>query len=152
MFTTRAINVIIAAALLFANQAYATGAVEARAALIATNSGKSPALIPFCTTLHERILNMPLSLVAACNPPNNGDHHAGSSCKFYTGPSDKSPVYSGSMLFVSVVVLPDRWIYVFFIIQNVRRSTEFSLAFDQSIRIRSGVGYNETSVLYMSTM
>ena len=46
MFTTRAISVIIAAALLFANQAYATGAVEARAALIATNSGKSPALIP----------------------------------------------------------------------------------------------------------
>ncbi|KAK7038786.1 hypothetical protein VNI00_010673 [Paramarasmius palmivorus] len=33
--------------------------------------------------------------VAACNPPNNGDHHGGSSCKFYSGPSDSSHVVSG---------------------------------------------------------
>ncbi|ESK88840.1 hypothetical protein Moror_17062 [Moniliophthora roreri MCA 2997] len=33
--------------------------------------------------------------VSACNPPNNGDHHAGSSCKFYSGPSDSSPVVDG---------------------------------------------------------
>ncbi|KAL0571561.1 hypothetical protein V5O48_010402 [Marasmius crinis-equi] len=34
--------------------------------------------------------------VAACNPPNNGDHHLGSSCKFFSGPSDSSPVVSGT--------------------------------------------------------
>ncbi|KAK7038787.1 hypothetical protein VNI00_010674 [Paramarasmius palmivorus] len=33
--------------------------------------------------------------VAACNPPNNGDHTAGSSCKFYSGPSDSSHVITG---------------------------------------------------------
>ncbi|KAL0571689.1 hypothetical protein V5O48_010268 [Marasmius crinis-equi] len=34
--------------------------------------------------------------VSACGPPNNADHHAGSSCKFFAGPSDSSPVISGS--------------------------------------------------------
>lgn len=33
--------------------------------------------------------------VAACNPPNNGDHKAGSSCEYYTGPSDNSPTIKG---------------------------------------------------------
>ncbi|KAK7038790.1 hypothetical protein VNI00_010677 [Paramarasmius palmivorus] len=33
--------------------------------------------------------------VSACNPPNNGDHTVGSSCKYYSGPSDSSPVVSG---------------------------------------------------------
>ncbi|KAG7096334.1 hypothetical protein E1B28_003778 [Marasmius oreades] len=32
--------------------------------------------------------------VSACGPPNNGDHHAGSSCKFYS--SDSSSVISGT--------------------------------------------------------
>ncbi|KAG7096314.1 hypothetical protein E1B28_003759 [Marasmius oreades] len=34
--------------------------------------------------------------VSACGPPNNKDHHAGSSCKFYSGPSDSSRVLSGT--------------------------------------------------------
>uniref|UniRef100_A0A0W0FYQ8 Uncharacterized protein n=1 Tax=Moniliophthora roreri TaxID=221103 RepID=A0A0W0FYQ8_MONRR len=34
--------------------------------------------------------------VSACNPPNNGDHHGGSSCKYYSGPSDSSHVVEGS--------------------------------------------------------
>ncbi|KAG7096333.1 hypothetical protein E1B28_003777 [Marasmius oreades] len=34
--------------------------------------------------------------VSACGPPNNNDHHAGSSCKFYSGPSDTSTVLSGT--------------------------------------------------------
>ncbi|KAK1223909.1 hypothetical protein PQX77_013207 [Marasmius sp. AFHP31] len=34
--------------------------------------------------------------VSACGPPNNKDHHAGSSCKYYAGPSDSSQVISGS--------------------------------------------------------
>ncbi|THU76503.1 hypothetical protein K435DRAFT_704730 [Dendrothele bispora CBS 962.96] len=34
--------------------------------------------------------------VSACNPPNNGDHTVGSSCKFFSGPSDSSPVLSGT--------------------------------------------------------
>ncbi|KAJ8081268.1 hypothetical protein AAF712_014993 [Marasmius tenuissimus] len=33
--------------------------------------------------------------VSACGPPNNSDHKAGSSCKFYAGPSDSSQVVSG---------------------------------------------------------
>jgi hypothetical protein len=37
-----------------------------------------------------------MRLVSACGPPNNGGHHAGSSCKYYAGPSDHSPVISGS--------------------------------------------------------
>ena len=110
MFATRAFILVVAVALLFANQAYAAGTVEARAALTATNSGKSPPPIPacVCTTLHERILNMPLFLVAACNPPNNGNHHVGSSCKFFTGPSDKSPVHHGRMFILSNIMLPDK--------------------------------------------
>ncbi|KAG7096301.1 hypothetical protein E1B28_003747 [Marasmius oreades] len=38
--------------------------------------------------------------VSACGPPNNKDHHAGSSCKFYSGPSDSSRVISGSNLHI----------------------------------------------------
>ncbi|KAJ8087864.1 hypothetical protein AAF712_007021 [Marasmius tenuissimus] len=34
--------------------------------------------------------------VSACGPPNNSDHHAGSSCKYYAGPSDSSQVISGT--------------------------------------------------------
>ncbi|KAJ8087879.1 hypothetical protein AAF712_011417 [Marasmius tenuissimus] len=34
--------------------------------------------------------------VSACNPPNNGGHKAGSSCKYYSGPSSKSPVVKGT--------------------------------------------------------
>ncbi|KAK1215390.1 hypothetical protein PQX77_021992 [Marasmius sp. AFHP31] len=34
--------------------------------------------------------------VSACGPPHNKDHHEGSSCKFYAGPSDKSKVISGT--------------------------------------------------------
>lgn len=32
----------------------------------------------------------------ACTCPNNCDHHAGSSCKYYSGPSDNSPIIEGS--------------------------------------------------------
>ncbi|KAJ8087876.1 hypothetical protein PM082_006732 [Marasmius tenuissimus] len=38
--------------------------------------------------------------VSACNPPNNGDHHAGSSCKYYSGPSSNSPVITGTCAIV----------------------------------------------------
>ncbi|KAL0065897.1 hypothetical protein AAF712_007018 [Marasmius tenuissimus] len=34
--------------------------------------------------------------VSACGPPRNRDHHDGSSCKYYAGPSDKSQVISGT--------------------------------------------------------
>ncbi|KAF9258710.1 hypothetical protein L218DRAFT_876652 [Marasmius fiardii PR-910] len=34
--------------------------------------------------------------VSACGPPNNRGHKAGSSCKYYSGPSDNSPVLSGT--------------------------------------------------------
>ncbi|KAF9257327.1 hypothetical protein L218DRAFT_113911 [Marasmius fiardii PR-910] len=34
--------------------------------------------------------------VSACGPPNNGGHKAGSSCKYYSGPSDKSRVLHGT--------------------------------------------------------
>ncbi|KAH9890053.1 hypothetical protein C8Q73DRAFT_838395 [Cubamyces lactineus] len=33
--------------------------------------------------------------VAACNCPNNCSYRAGHSCRFYSGPSDNSPVLSG---------------------------------------------------------
>ncbi|KAI0742588.1 hypothetical protein C8Q80DRAFT_1273221 [Daedaleopsis nitida] len=33
--------------------------------------------------------------VSACNCPNNCSHKAGSSCKFFSGPSNSSPVSSG---------------------------------------------------------
>ncbi|KAK7688169.1 hypothetical protein QCA50_008539 [Cerrena zonata] len=36
--------------------------------------------------------------VSACGPPNNGNHHLGSSCKYYSGPSDSSPVVSGTCI------------------------------------------------------
>ncbi|KAI1248030.1 hypothetical protein MGN70_010278 [Eutypa lata] len=45
---------------------------EARAVLIATDPGY------------------------ACTCPNNCDHHAGSSCKYYSGPSDNSPIIEGN--------------------------------------------------------
>jgi hypothetical protein len=37
-----------------------------------------------------------LRVVSACNCPNNCRHKQGSSCKFYSGPSDTSSVISGS--------------------------------------------------------
>ncbi|KAK7688120.1 hypothetical protein QCA50_008490 [Cerrena zonata] len=71
MFTTRVAAFALAAAMFFAGQAQAANTIP-RAALIATDP------------------------VAACNPPNNGDHTLGSSCKFFSGPSDSSPVISGT--------------------------------------------------------
>ncbi|CAL1712968.1 unnamed protein product [Somion occarium] len=73
MFSTKAFTFVVAAAMLLVGQVQA-GANIPRAALIATNP------------------------VAACNPPNNGNHHLGSSCKFFSGPSDKSPVVSGTCI------------------------------------------------------
>ncbi|KAK7688255.1 hypothetical protein QCA50_008625 [Cerrena zonata] len=73
MFATRVISIAVAAALLFVGQAQAANTIP-RAALIATDA------------------------VAACNPPNNGDHKVGSSCKFFSGPSDSSPVISGTCI------------------------------------------------------
>ncbi|KAI1412337.1 hypothetical protein F5Y13DRAFT_190330 [Hypoxylon sp. FL1857] len=57
-------------ALLCANQA-AGAALEPRLALIATTA------------------------YAACNCPNNCSHKKGSSCKFYSGPTDDSGVLKG---------------------------------------------------------
>ncbi|CAL1713019.1 unnamed protein product [Somion occarium] len=71
MFSTKAITFVTAAAMLFVGQVQA-GMNIPRAALIATDP------------------------VAACNPPNNEDHTTGSSCKFFSGPSDDSPVISGT--------------------------------------------------------
>ncbi|KAK7688172.1 hypothetical protein QCA50_008542 [Cerrena zonata] len=70
MLGSRFISAFAAVALLFAG--HATAAHINRAALIATDP------------------------VSACNPPNNGNHHLGSSCKYYSGPSDSSPVVSGT--------------------------------------------------------
>ncbi|KAI0010953.1 hypothetical protein F4779DRAFT_261306 [Xylariaceae sp. FL0662B] len=61
---------ISAVALLFANQTMGA-AIEERATLTATNA------------------------YAACNCPNNCNRKAGSSCKFYKGPSDNSGTTSG---------------------------------------------------------
>ncbi|KAI4867927.1 hypothetical protein F4820DRAFT_467062 [Hypoxylon rubiginosum] len=33
--------------------------------------------------------------VSACNCPNNCSYKAGTSCRYYSGPSDSSPVLSG---------------------------------------------------------
>ncbi|CAL1712985.1 unnamed protein product [Somion occarium] len=71
MFSTKVITSVVATAILFAAHAQADTTIP-RAALIATDP------------------------VAACNPPNNGDHTTGSSCKFFSGPSDNSPVISGT--------------------------------------------------------
>ncbi|KAI0843637.1 hypothetical protein F5Y06DRAFT_8113 [Hypoxylon sp. FL0890] len=63
--------IVSAFALLFAHQA-AAAAVDPRMALIATTA------------------------YAACNCPNNCKHKAGSSCKYYSGPSDRSTVIKGT--------------------------------------------------------
>ncbi|KAK7688258.1 hypothetical protein QCA50_008628 [Cerrena zonata] len=76
MFATRVISVAVAAALVFVGQVQAANTIP-RAALIATDPAKN---------------------IAACNPPNNGDHKVGSSCKFFSGPSDSSPVVSGTCI------------------------------------------------------
>uniref|UniRef100_A0A0W0FYJ1 Uncharacterized protein n=1 Tax=Moniliophthora roreri TaxID=221103 RepID=A0A0W0FYJ1_MONRR len=44
--------------------------------------------------------------VSACNPPYNGDHVAGSSCQYYSGPSDNSPVIDGGKLICMVEYVP----------------------------------------------
>lgn len=89
MFTTRVISVSIIAALFLVGQAHAANNIP-RAALIATDPGM---VIP--QDIYYLILTSYV-VVAACNPPNNGDHKVGSSCKFFSGPSDSSPVISGS--------------------------------------------------------
>jgi hypothetical protein len=79
-------NIIAAATVaLFAGQAMG-------AALIATD----PSVFP-STSLQAKqsiLIFLPI-VVSACNCPNNCSHKAGSSCKFYSGPSDSSPVSSG---------------------------------------------------------
>ena len=67
-------------------------------AQIATNPGMLPPrllhLLPlFIIGLAGTFL---MIIVAACNCPNNCSYKAGHSCKFYAGPSDHSPVLSGS--------------------------------------------------------
>jgi hypothetical protein len=80
-----------------ANQV-AAAAVEAprdmasiQAPSIATDRG-TVYPIPDQSTSH--IINTP-RVVSACNCPNNCSHKQGSSCKFYSGPSDTSKVISG---------------------------------------------------------
>ena len=89
MFAIRTITAIVTAAVLFANTANAANVIP-RAAEIATNPSTNDLLrlIPPTDTFI-------CHLVAACGPPNNGGHHIGSSCKFYSGPSDTSPIISG---------------------------------------------------------
>ena len=89
MFAIRTITAIVTAAVLFANAASATNAIP-RAAQIATNPSTNDLLRPIPPT--DTFI---CHLVAACGPPNNGGHHIGSSCKFYSGPSDTSPIISG---------------------------------------------------------
>lgn len=92
MFAIRvAISTLVAATLL-AGQAQAANTIP-RAILIATDPGKTH-LSWYRVT--ERLAVCILFSVAACNPPNNGGHTTGSSCKFFSGPSDSSPVISGS--------------------------------------------------------
>ncbi|KAK7688253.1 hypothetical protein QCA50_008623 [Cerrena zonata] len=76
MFTTHVFTVAIAAVMLLVGQTHAAE-ITSRAALIAVDP------------------------VSACGPPNNLDHHEGSSCKFLAGPSSKSSVISGKCFFVN---------------------------------------------------
>ena len=92
MFAIRTITAIVTAAVLFANAANAANVIP-RAAEIATNPSTNDLLRPIPPT--DTFI---YHLVAACGPPNNGGHHAGSSCKFFSGPSDQSAVISGRML------------------------------------------------------
>jgi hypothetical protein len=86
-FSTRAIAFVATAAMMLAGQAVASP--TERAILIATDPGK-------LETSRTPISVSQMLLVSACNPPNNGDHTVGSSCKYYSGPSDSSPAVDGS--------------------------------------------------------
>jgi len=81
---SRVFTAITAAAFLLA------GSVNG-AALIATDPGISSALIVILIYADAIYIS-----VSACGAPNNTDHNAGSSCKYYAGPSDTSTVISGS--------------------------------------------------------
>ncbi|RKU41808.1 hypothetical protein DL546_002660 [Coniochaeta pulveracea] len=108
---------LTAVSLVFASQAMGAAVNQERASdgiQIATDPGEikltSPG-DPSCTVtglcyleappalffLEQRQTNAPVfpSPVAACNCPNNCSHKQGSSCKFYTGPSDTSPIANG---------------------------------------------------------
>jgi hypothetical protein len=87
-FSTRAIAFVATAAMMLAGQAVASP--TERAVLIATDPGKLK------TFLEWQYVSLTMFSVSACNPPNNGDHTVGSSCKYYSGPSDSSPVIDGS--------------------------------------------------------
>ncbi|KAH8905246.1 hypothetical protein BR93DRAFT_970051 [Coniochaeta sp. PMI_546] len=45
--------------------------------------------------IQERAAQIATDPVSACNCPNNCSHKKGSSCRYYSGPSDSSPVDSG---------------------------------------------------------
>ena len=77
------------AALLFANQAIG--------AAISPEIATSPCLFP-SNQPQEDVLSNLWGTDYACNCPNNCSHKQGSSCKYYSGPSDSSPVISGSKL------------------------------------------------------
>ncbi|KAI8958235.1 hypothetical protein F5Y11DRAFT_351757 [Daldinia sp. FL1419] len=64
------------------------------AALTATNA-RSSTIILLETILKTSAPGADVNLVAACNCPNNCSHKEGSSCKYYSGPSDKSSVVHG---------------------------------------------------------
>lgn len=77
--------IAVATAVLFAGQAMG-------AAMIATN----PCAFPSTSLKSNDLLLIFLSVAdSACNCPNNCNHREGTSCRFYAGPSDNSPVLKG---------------------------------------------------------
>jgi hypothetical protein len=87
-------------ALLAANQVIGASVEVPRdvgAILIAT----SPCWFPLIRQYEDIVLIS--RAVYACNCPNNCKHKQGSSCKYYSGPSDKSKVISGSKYLVTTI-------------------------------------------------
>lgn len=64
--------------------------LAARSALIATSPCKTPLSSSFILLFMANLADY------ACNCPNNCSYKKGHSCKYFKGPSDNSPIVSGS--------------------------------------------------------
>ncbi|KFH48093.1 hypothetical protein ACRE_009950 [Hapsidospora chrysogenum ATCC 11550] len=64
-------------------------------ALVAANQAMGAAVPAEDTKVGEAAILIATDAYYACNCPNNCGHKEGSSCKFYSGPSDNSGIISG---------------------------------------------------------
>ncbi|KAH6645469.1 hypothetical protein BKA67DRAFT_696517 [Truncatella angustata] len=76
-------------------------AIYSTVALLMASKAMGAAIEVRDSEVAQRAAMVATSPYYACNCPNNCSHKSGSSCKFYSGPSDNSDSVSGKCVSIS---------------------------------------------------